>query len=148
MIIKVKADIKEIFKLGKKYKWQKPERCHRCQESRLWGHGFVLCFFDGFEQGLYLKRYRCPYCHTIFKLKPQGYLKKFQAATRMIFSSILGRVYKNKYLPGVSRNRQHFWFIALKRNIKAYLSNTWQNGIAAGFLKLLRMGKIPVTSSI
>ena len=148
MIIEVKADIKEIFELGKKYKWQKPTKCSQCQESRLWGHGFVLCFFDGFEQGLYLKRYRCPYCRTVFKLKPKGYFKKFQADTRVIFSSILSRLYKNRYLPGISWSRQHFWFTSLQRNITAYLSNTWNNGIAAGFLKLFRMGKIPVTSSI
>ena len=79
MIVKVKADIKKIFKLGKKYKWQKPARCHHCKEPTLWGHGFVLSFFYGFDQGLYLKRYRCPYCHTIFKLKPYGYFNKFQA---------------------------------------------------------------------
>lgn len=148
MIIKVKAHIKDIFKLGKKYQWQKPAKCYHCKESRLWGHGFVLSFFDGFDQGLYLKRYRCPYCHTIFKLKPFGYFKRFQADVKLIFSSLRSRIYKGRYLPGLSWSRQHFWFAALKRNIAAYLSNTWKNEIIAGFLKLIRMGKIPVTSSI
>lgn len=148
MILNVKADIKEIFKLGKKYKWQKPIKCKQCNEPRLWGHGFVLSFFDGFEQGLYLKRYRCPYCHAVFKLKPQGYFKRFQAEIRTIFSSILCRVCKNKYLSQLSWSRQHFWFTALKRNINAYLSNSWSKGIAAGFRELFKMGKIPVTSSI
>jgi len=148
MIVKVKADIKKIFKLGKKYKWQKPARCLHCKEPTLWGHGFVLSFFDGFDQGLYLKRYRCPYCHTVFKLKPFGYFKRFQADIKLIFSSILNRIYKGGYLPGLSWSRQHFWFTALKRNIAAYLSNTWDKGEIAGFIKLIRMGKIPVTSSI
>jgi hypothetical protein len=148
MILKVKADIKKISKLGKKYKWQKPARCHHCNEPTLWGHGFVLSFFDGFDQGIYLKRYRCPYCHTVFKLKPFGYFNRFQADIRMIFSSVLNRVYKGRYLPGLSWARQHFWFTALKRNIAAYLSNTWSKGMIAGFVKLIQIGKIPVTRSI
>ncbi len=148
MIIKVKADIKHIFKLGKRYKWQKPARCHHCNEPTLWGHGFVLSFFDGFDQGVYLKRYRCPYCHTVFKLKPYGYFSRFQANIKRIFSSILNRVYKGRYLPGLSWSRQHFWFTALKRNITAYLSNTWHQGVTAGFVELVRIGKIPVTKSI
>jgi len=148
MIIKVKADIKKIFKLGKKYKWQKPARCHHCDEPTLWGHGFVLSFFDGFDQGIYLKRYRCPYCHTIFKLKPYGYFKKFQADIRQIFSSIRSQIYAGRYLPGLSWSRQHFWFTALKRNIAAYLSNRWSKGLIAGFIELIRINKIPVTRSI
>ena len=148
MIIKVKADIKQIFKLGKKYKWQKPAKCHHCKESTIWGHGFVLSFFDGFGQGLYLKRYRCPYCHTVFKLKPQGYFNRFQADIKLIFSSIMNRVCRIRYLPQLSWSRQHFWFTALKRNILAHLSNSWGKGILAGFFELIRMGKIPVTSSI
>jgi len=148
MILKVKADIKEIFKLGKKYKWQKPGKCQQCNEPKLWGHGFVLSFFDGFKQGLYLKRYRCPYCHTIFKLKPKGYFNRFQADIKLIFSSIVSRIRKNRYLPGLSWSRQHFWFTALKRNTIAYLSNAWNKGILAGFAELIRIGKIPVTGSI
>ncbi len=148
MIVKVKADIKQIFKLGKKFKWKKPSICNRCKESTLWGHGFVLSFFDGFDTGLYLKRYRCPWCHAVFKLKPVGYFNRFQANIKVIFSSIVNRIYKNRYLPGLSWNRQHFWFTALKRNIIAYLSNTWDKGIIAGFIQLIRMDKIPVTSSI
>ncbi len=148
MIVKVKADIKQIFKLGKKFKWQKPVKCRQCGEATLWGHGFVLSFFDGFGQGLLLKRYRCPYCHTVYKLKPFGYFNKFQANIKTIFSSILSRINKGRYLPGLSWSRQHFWFTALKRNIIAYLSNTWNKGITAGFFKLFRMGKIPVTRSI
>lgn len=148
MIVEVKADIKKVFKLGKKYKWQKPARCHHCNEPTVWGHGFVLSFFDGFDQGIYLKRYRCPYCHTVFKMKPYGYFNRFQADGKLIFSSILNRVYKDRYLSGLSWSRQHFWFVALKRNIAAYLSNTWNQGIVAGFVELIRMGKIPVTRSI
>ena len=148
MIVKVKADIKQIFKLGKKFKWQKPVKCSQCHEATLWGHGFVLSFFDSFDQGLYLKRYRCPWRRTVFKLKPFGYFNRFQANIKMIFLSIWNRVCKNRYLPGLSWSRQHFWFTALKRNITAYLSNTWDKGIIAGFFRLIRMDKIPVTSSI
>jgi hypothetical protein len=148
MIIKVKADIKEISKQGKNFIWQKPSKCMRCKDSKLWGHGFVLAFFDGFDQGVYLKRYRCPYCKTVFKLKPCGFFKRFQASIRQIFASIMSRVYKSRYLPELSWSRQHFWFTALKRNIAAYLSNSWNQGEIEGFIKLIDMGKNPVTCSI
>jgi len=148
MIINVKADIKQIFKLGKKFKWQKPDKCKHCGEPKIWGHGFVLSFFDGFGQGLYLKRYRCPYCHTVFKLKPKGYFKRFQADIKTIFASILVRMYQSRYLPRLSWSRQHFWFSALKRNTTAYLSNSWNKGLANGFMELVRIDKIPITSSI
>ncbi len=148
MIIKVKADIKQIFKQGKNFTWPKPSRCPHCNDSRLWGHGFVLSFFDGFDQGVYLKRYRCPYCKTVFKLKPHGFFKRFQASIWQILTSIMSRLYTDRYLPELSWNRQHFWFTALKRNIAAYLSNSWDKGVVAGFIKLIGMGKIPVTSSI
>jgi len=84
----------------------------------------------------------------VFKLKPLGYFNKFQADVRTIFLSILNRVYRGRYLLRISWNRQHFWFTALKRNINAYLSNAWNKGIIAGFRELVRMNKIPVTSSI
>jgi DNA-directed RNA polymerase subunit RPC12/RpoP len=148
MILNVKADIKQIFKQGKKFKWQRPVKCKHCGEPRLWGHGFVLSFFDDFGQGLYLKRYRCPYCHTVFKLKPSGYFKRFQADIKTIFASVLVRIYNSRYLSRLSWSRQHFWFTALKCNVTAYLSNTWNQGLAAGFMELIKMNKLPVTSSI
>jgi hypothetical protein len=64
--------------------------------------------------------------------------------TVSIFSSILSRIYKGRYLPGSSWTRQHFWFTALKRNMAAYLSNIWSKKVIAGFVELVCMGKIPV----
>jgi hypothetical protein len=54
------ATIKEIFSLGRRYPWRKPEHCPCCGGRRVWGHGYVLAFFDGFTEGLGLRRYRCP----------------------------------------------------------------------------------------
>lgn len=148
MIIKVKIDIKEIFRQGKNFIWQRPSVCPCCKDPRLWGHGFVFSFFDGFDQGIYLKRYRCPYCKTVLKLKPYGYFKRFQANARQILASVINRVYCDRYLPGISWSRQHFWFTALKRNIAAYLPINWLKSVVAGFIELVGMGKTPVSSPI
>ena len=98
-MIKVKADIKQIFKQGKNFTWPKPSRCPHCNDSRLWGHGFVLSFLMDLIKGVYLKRYRCPYCKTVFKLKPYGFFKRFQASLWQILTSIMSRLYTDRYLP-------------------------------------------------
>lgn len=76
------------FQKGKKNCWPRPELCLRCHGRQLWGHGYVASYFDGFDQPLYLKRYRCPACGCVIKMKPAGYLKRFQAPTDTIRSSI------------------------------------------------------------
>jgi hypothetical protein len=54
----------------------------------------------------------------------------------------------NRWLPGISRGRQGHWLRALKKRIKAYLADTWHQGVVAGFDYLLQLGQIPVSRTI
>ena len=148
MVIFFPVILKELFELGRNYPWPRPESCPRCSSCRLWGHGYVSANFDGYDQSLTLKRYRCPDCGCVMRLRPIGYFKRFQASIASIRSSIVSKAGWSKWIGGISRERQHHWFRSLCRKIKAHLTDAWSQGVVAGFDRLCRMGRIPVSRAI
>jgi hypothetical protein len=148
MVIFFPLNFKELITLGREYPWPRPQRCLRCHGCRIWGHGFVLACFDGFNEPIEIKRYRCPDCDCIFRLRPTGYFERFQVDIATIRSSIFTKVYSGKWKPRISTSRQCHWFRALLRKIKAYLTDTWDQGIMAAFDELIKMGLVPVSRSI
>ena len=148
MIIYFSVDFKELIELGRDYPWPKIKNCLSCNGCRLWGHGFVLACFDGWHQAIEIKRCRCPDCGCIFRFRPEGYLKRFQAKMETIRSSIATKARTGIWEIGISRSRQQHWFRALGRNIKAHLTDIWDKGILAAFDYLLGKGIVPVSRSI
>ena len=148
MIFFSAVKLKELFKKERNYPWQKPNSCLRCNSCRLWGHGFAPAIFDGFIRPLLLKLYRCPDCGCVIRLRPKGYFKGFQASIETIRSSIVCKATTNQWIPGVERTRQCHWFRYLCQRIKVYLTDTWCEGIVAGFDHLLQLGQIPVSRAI
>jgi hypothetical protein len=152
MIIFSAVKLKELFKKERNYPWKKPQACPCCRSCTVWGHGFAEAIFDGFDRPLLLKLllklYRCPDCGCVIRLRPKGYFKRFQACIETIRSSIVCKSSMNRWLPGISRTRQCHWFRALKTRIKAYLTETWVEGVVAGFDYLLQLGQTPVSRSI
>lgn len=148
LILSIAAKIKEIFKLGRKYPWPKPEICPRCKQHRVWGHGYVLAYFDGIREGLFLKRYRCPGCGCVIRLRPGGYLRRFQTSVRDIYLRIFHRLRYGRWPPGVSRSRQGHWLGSLKRKVSAYLGQGYKGCLLEGFSHLLFRGINPVSRSI
>jgi len=148
MISCVSVKLKQIFKKGKKYSWPRPELCLRCRGHQLWGHGYVASYFDGFAQPLYLKRYRCPACGCVIKMKPAGYLKRFQAPLDTIRSSIRCRLQRGCWLSALSRSRQNHWFKALLRKVKAFFGDPAADHVLHAFELMLARGLNPVSRSI
>jgi hypothetical protein len=148
MIICFQVDFKRLFDLGRDYPWPKPTSCLRCEGCRLWGHGFVLAFFDGYNQGVEIKRCRCPDCGCVLRFRPLGYFKRFQARIKAIRLSIAVKTQTGKWEVGIGRTRQGHWFRALIRKIKAHLTDLWDKGILAAFDHLVEEGLIPVSRSI
>jgi hypothetical protein len=148
MIFFSAVKLKELFKKERDYPWQKPNSCLRCNSSRLWGHGYAPAIFDGFIRPLLLKLYRCPDCGCVIRLRPKGYFKGFQACIETIRSSIVCKATTNRWIAGVDRTRQYHWFNFLCKRIKVYLTDTWREGIVAGFDYLLQLGQIPVSRAI
>ena len=98
MIIFYAVELKELFKKGRNYPWQKPQGCPCCSSCRVWGHGFAEAIFDGYQCPLLLKLYRCPDCGCVIRLRPKGYFKRFQASVETIRSSIACKAAKNRWL--------------------------------------------------
>ena len=148
MILPVEANLKEIDEKGRDYRWSKPELCLHCRASHLWGHGFVESWFDGYTHALLLRRYRCPGCGCVIKLKPQGYFKRFQATIEMISFQIDSRLKTGKWPGGCVRERCRHWLRSLKRQTMAHLGLEWMKDLPQAFSRLIEMGEVPVSRCI
>ena len=148
MILYVNIVLNKIFELGRDFIWMRPEKCPRCGNHMVWGHGFVQALFDGFDVPLLLKRYRCPDCGCVIILRPDTHFSRFQASIKTIRSSISGKVKEKKWLPDILGSRQRYWFNNLKKYIAVFLTKTWDKGIMAAFDHFLKNNKTPVSSSI
>jgi len=148
MIIFVCVNLKEILIKKQAYPWPKPDVCPRCGMNRVWGHGFVLAYFDGIAVGIYLRRYRCPECCCVIRLRPGGYFPRIQASIETIRSSVSKRIGQGGYLAGLSCSRQRHWLKALIKNTAAYLGHGFRGRLLEAFDRLMDMGKVPVSSSM
>lgn len=133
--------------LGKKYPWYKPESCPACHGKRLWGHGFVLRYFEGCIQGLWIKRYRCPECSSIHTMRPAEFWTSFQYSISTILSCLKNKINKNKWANCAVRQNQQYWFKGLMlqasriKNLNKYISLDILN-------KLISANIIPPSHSI
>ena len=114
----------------------------------MWGHGFALAYFDMFKEGLWLKRYRCPICGTIIKLRPKGYFPRFQSPIKTILKSVSLKESKDKWIEGISRSRQMHWIRALRRRVAAYWGNVCPYGLKGAFEYFVRKGVTAVSRTI
>ena len=146
MILLVCVKLNEIYQQGRKFKWIKPEICPRCGSFKIWGHGFVPAYFDGFAQEILLRRYRCPDCHCVIRMKPKGYFRRFHATIRMIESCLDDRLSTGRWNGAISASRQRHWLSALKRKTMAYLG--WCRDLMYAFHRLIARGLIPVSRAI
>jgi len=148
MILPVVVVLKEIYEKGRDYLWPRPQACPKCKEARLWGHGFVSACFDGFSSALLLRRYRCPHCGCVIRLKPEGYFRRFQSPIETIRSALRNFIEKKPPPSGISRTRDGHWLKALKRKATACLGDPFRHRLLDAFDRLMAMGKIPVSRSI
>ena len=146
MILSVCVKLKDIDEQGRNFHWPKPPDCPRCCSVRIWGHGFVLAYFDGFAFGLWLRRYRCPDCNCIIRMKPEGYFPRFQASIETIYSCLKQRLCTGRWNRDLSTSRQRHWLAALKRKTMAFfgIGNDW----ILSFPRLMDMDRIPVSRAI
>lgn len=140
--------VKEIFRLGRQYPFPRPESCLRegCGSSRIWGHGFVLLYFDGYADPLLFRRWRCPDCGCVYTIRPAGYWPRQHTLIETITQSLSYRIrhgFWDKAL-GLTRQRQGHWLHALRDNIKIRLGMSFSRGMMAGFHELVLVPMVPV----
>jgi len=148
MIIHVFVKLNDILKLGRDYPWQKPETCPKCNRYKVWGHGYVRAFFDGFNDAFLIKRYRCPDCKCVMRMRPRGYFSRFQAPIETIRASIFNRLKSGKWLSNLSRTRQAHWLRSFKRRVFAYFGGAKAIGLDEAFDHFVAQGVTPVSRSI
>lgn len=149
LILFVEVCVKTLVGLGRSYPWQRPERCPKCQSVRVWGHGYVEAYFD--EAGsacVLLKRYRCPECGVVIRVRPSGYCRKIQATVAAVRQWVLHRLEKGRWPPGCNSARGRHWLRALKRQVRTHLGMSYAERIAEGFLELLSRGVCAVSRAV
>ena len=145
------VSVKEIFRRGRKYPFLRPRSCLRagCGSTRIWGHGFVVCYFDDCDGFVELRRWRCPDCGAVYTMRPFGYWPRHHAPIRIILKSLCHRILRgcwDKAL-GLTRQRQGHWLRALRRNIPAHLGMSFGGGVIFGFHALVTVLGVPVHRS-
>ena len=148
MIIFFCVSIKEIVAKGRDFPWPRPESCPRCEGHRIWCHGFVTAFFDGFDQQVSLRRYRCPECRCVMRARPVDYFERIQSSVETIRSCISFRVEHGRWPAGISRSRQGHWLKSLTRRVHAWFGHGWSNRLLEGFDYLTLKNENPVSRRI
>jgi hypothetical protein len=124
IVLFVKACVKKILEQGRSFLWPRPGTCPRCGSVRLWGHGFVPAYFDEVPELVWLKRYRCPACRAVIRLRPQGYWSRFQASVEAIRQSLSRKLGHGRWDPGLPRSRQRHWLKGLLRQVGLHLGSS------------------------
>jgi hypothetical protein len=110
LILHFEIDVKRLSEAGKKYPWPRLERCPECGGIRIWGHGYVERYFEGYALPLWMKRYRCVDCKSVHTARPRQYYRRFQVESIVIILSFLERIVYGKWLKCLSRQRQQYWW--------------------------------------
>jgi len=101
---------------------------------RVWGHGFVEAYFDeAGETGVFLKRYRCPQCRLVIRLRPRGYFRRIQATVAAVRACVVHRLGTGRWPPGSKPARQRHWLRGLRRQVLAHLGMDYTERLMAGF---------------
>jgi len=149
MIWHVDAELNNIAAQGRDYPWERPKCCLGCGGPKVWGHGFAERQFEGFDQTVPLKCYRCPGCGCVITLRPRGYFRRIRSAVASIRSELEHRLEKGRWResrPNMSRFRH--WLGNLRRQALAGLGWQEEQGLAAAFDRLLKAGVVPVGRTI
>lgn len=107
MLEHTSVELPELYEAGKSYNWKRPSCRNGCQ--KIWGHGYVMRYFEGYSQPFWLKRYRCPTCSTVITMAPAGFYPRFQTSIRKVFAVLSHRLRAFRWPPGTIRQRAGHW---------------------------------------
>lgn len=133
-------DVQRLVELGKKYPWPRPDRCLSCSSSRIWGHGYVQRYFEGFVHPLWVRRLRCPDCGTVYTLRPDLFYRGFRYAILTILASLMQRIENHRWLAHIPRQNQQYWFKGLRlqglrfKNLPSPDADTVKEAVSRGFI--------------
>ncbi|MEK7391033.1 MAG: hypothetical protein AAB214_00560, partial [Fibrobacterota bacterium] len=146
LIIYTAVGVKELAAQGKKYAWARPEMCPRCGGTRLWGHGYVMRSFAGYEKKVWVKRWRCPDCSGVHTMRPASHWSRFQYSRFVILLCMVSRVAYGKWRWSQDRQNQQYWYPGLVKQSSRHV-NTPSPDVEA-IRRLIALCIIPVSHSI
>lgn len=148
LVHRVPIDVKSLAQRGRAFPWPRPVMCFRCDGLRIWGHGFVESSFDDYATPLLLRRYRCPDCGLVIRMRPAAYWQRMQASIAAIRTALLQRLRHGRWPPGISTARARLWLRGLRQQVTAHLSQWWRGRLAKAFDKLQDLGICAVSRSV
>ena len=95
-----------------------------------------------------LKRYRCPECRVVIRLRPKGYFRRIQASVAVVRACVVHRLEKGRWPPGSKPERQRHWLRGLRGQVLAHLGMGYGERLAEGFEELVRRGICAVSRSV
>ena len=101
------ANIADVAAQGREFNWNRPDCPTGC--LKVWGHGFVSRAIEGFAGLLYLKRWRCPTCHTVFIMVPADLWANFRSEASTIFETLVTRFLTRQWPANMPRQRAGHW---------------------------------------
>ena len=148
MIAFFDLDLNRIAQSSHDYPWPRPDACGRCGHDKVWGHGLVYMIIEGFAAALKIRRYRCPMCGCIIRLRPKGYFIRHQSERAAIRRMLLHRLETGGWPIGCITNRARHWLAALKRNAMAVFGFEGLKDLMAAFDRLVELGRVPVSRTV
>jgi len=95
-----------------------------------------------------MRRYRCPKCGCIIRLRPEGYFARHQSDTATIRGALSQQLATGCWPSGCVANRARHWLEALKRNALALLGLPAKADLMTAFDRLVSMGRVPVSRAV
>jgi hypothetical protein len=104
--------------------------------------------FEGFATALKIRRYRCPMCGCIIRLRPKGYFTRHQSQTTTIRHTLSHRLATGRWPTGCIANRARHWLASLRRNALAVFGVRALADLLTAFDRLVELGRVPVRRAV
>jgi len=129
MIWFVAVDLKRIHEQGRNFSWPRPPHCLRCRNWKVWGHGYVERYFDGFDKALPIKCYWCPACGCVITLRPKSHFARIHSSKETVRHHLTHRLKIGRWPSSpLPRSRLRHWLFNLRRRAQAFLTAAWDQG--------------------
>ena len=148
MVWHVAVELNDVAAQGRDYPWKRPESCLRCRRFRVWGHGFVGRYFDGFAHAVLMKCFRCPGCGCVFTCRPEGYVRRIRSAVGSMRRELRHRLEQGRWLSRGETSRKRHWLRNLRRQALAWLGWSDEDALVGAFDRLLEATVVAVGRTI
>ncbi|CAO0822040.1 hypothetical protein DFAR_270010 [Desulfarculales bacterium] len=90
-------------------------------------------YFDETPIVVWLRRFLCPDCRAVIRLRPWDYRSWFQALVETIRQRLSNKLAWSRWDPGLPRSHQRHWLKALLRQVSLYLGSSWSGNLLGAF---------------